>query len=75
MGGTTHDGIVDDDRVYTTTALARILGVKQERTIETWLTKLGCPVKRMGSRVFVSGYEFRLSIERYSGEPLCDEEN
>jgi aminopeptidase N len=77
MAGTIHDGIVDDDRVYTTQALARIFGIKQPRTVERWLEQMGCPMKTFGSRVFVSGHEFRLSIERYANggaDLLCEDE-
>lgn len=76
MAGTIHDGIVDDDRVYTTQALARIFGIKQPRTVEKWLEQMGCPMKAFGSRVFVSGHEFRLAIERSEsngGADLCEE--
>lgn len=72
MAGTTHDGIVDDDRVYTTHALARILGISQVRTLENWLCEMECPVKRFGRSCFVSGYEFRLSVERGEGEPCVN---
>ncbi|QEG40398.1 hypothetical protein [Roseimaritima ulvae] len=64
MASTIHDGIVDDDRVYTTEALARIFGVKQARTVELWLEQMECPIKHFGSRTFVSGHEFRLAVER-----------
>lgn len=67
MAGTIYDGIIDDDRVYTTAAIARIMGVKQTRTVEGWLVEMECPMKPFGSRVFVSGHEFRLAIERCAG--------
>lgn len=63
-----HDGMFDDSRVYTTQAGARIAGVKQARTFEVWLETLECPIKRLGSRGFFTGYEFRLALERYLGE-------
>lgn len=67
MAQATHDGIIDDDRVYTTHALARIFGVKGTDTIERWLAELECPVVPLGTRRIVSGYTFRLAIERNPG--------
>jgi hypothetical protein len=72
-----HDGIVDDTKVYSTVALARIFGVKQPRSIEEWCKQLGCPVKSLGRTRVVSGHEFRLAVERYvdeGGADLCDEQ-
>ena len=72
MAQSTHDGIIDDDRVYTTHALARVFGVKGNDTIDRWLADLDCKVVRIGSRTFVSGHEFRLAIERNPGEFLSE---
>ncbi len=65
---TPHDGIVYDHCVYTTKALAVIMGYKQARSAETQLEKIGCDIKRLGAKSFVSGYEFRLAIEAWKGE-------
>jgi len=62
-----HDGVVEDGRVYTTVALARIFGVKGHDTVERWLLDLNCPAVRVGSRTLVSGQEFRRSVERKPG--------
>ncbi|PHQ32521.1 hypothetical protein [Rhodopirellula bahusiensis] len=67
MTSTNHDGIIDDNRVYTTKALAVILGYKQARSCENACEQIGCPVKRIGAKSLVSGYEFRLALEAWDG--------
>jgi hypothetical protein len=71
MASTPHDGIIDDDRVYTTKALALLMGYKQARSAEEQCEKIGCKVKRLGAKSFVSGYEFRLAIEAWDGKEVC----
>lgn len=69
MASTPHDGIFDDDRVYTTKALALLLGYKQARSAEEMCEKIGCKVKRLGAKSMVTGYEFRIALERWDDEP------
>lgn len=68
MATTSREGIIYDNCVYTTKALALIMGYRQARTAEAQLEKIGCDVKRVGVKSFVSGYEFRLAIERMGNE-------
>jgi hypothetical protein len=72
MASNDHDGIVDSGKTYTTRALARILGVKQPRTVENWLKRYDIAVARFAGRVLVSGKVFQLAIE--SGSVCLDEE-
>ena len=73
MASTPHDGIIDDDRVYTMQALALLLGYRQARSAEEICEKLGCTVKRVGRQSLITGYEFRLSVERFEGVIELDE--
>ena len=59
-------GSVEDGRVYTTHALAHILGYRQSRTLERYLFEIECPVRRLGGKKLVSGKQFRLALERTS---------
>ena len=70
MSNVSHDGIIDDDRVYTTEALATLLGYSKAESAERCCRTIGCRVKRVGRRAFVSGHEFRLALERF--EPSDD---
>lgn len=72
MTNTPHDGIIYDDRVYTTKALALLLGYKQHRQAADLCTKIGCKVKRIGAKSLVTGYEFRIALERWDDEPEKD---
>lgn len=61
------DGIIDADRVYTTKALARVLGFRQARTIEERLRQRGIETDAWGNGcVLVSGRTVQLAIERAS---------
>jgi hypothetical protein len=60
-----HDGIIDAEKVYSTQALAKILGFKQARTVEEKLRERGVWVDLWGSGVtLVSGKDIQLAIER-----------
>jgi hypothetical protein len=74
-----HHGIIEDNVVYTTKALARIILEKEEyvtekgsgarlkpvdaETINSHLRALKCPATPLGRTVYVSGLHFRLAIE------------
>lgn len=57
-------GSIEDGRVYTTQALAQLLGYRQARTLERLLLEIECPVRRLGAKKLVSGKQFRLAVER-----------
>lgn len=59
-----REGYVEDGAVYTTEELARLLGYRQSRSVEDLLDRAGCPVVRFGRKRLVSGYRFRIAIER-----------
>jgi hypothetical protein len=60
-----HDGIIDASKVYTTKALARILGFRQARTVEEKLRTRGVEVDDWGrGATLVSGQLVLLAIER-----------
>jgi hypothetical protein len=66
-----HDGIIDSEKSYTTKALARIVGVKQARTVENKLRERSVEMDFWGNGiVFVSGKTVQMAIERNS---KCDE--
>jgi hypothetical protein len=56
-------GLIEDGRVYTTQALASVLGYRQSRTLERLLIEIECPVRKLGGKKLVSGKQFRLAIE------------
>lgn len=67
MAAAEHDGIIDSERVYSTRALARILGYRQARTIEQILRDRGVEIDYWGKGVtLVSGKTLQLAIERAS---------
>lgn len=59
-----EEGSIEDGRVYTTQALAELLGYRQSRTLERHLLEIECPVRRLGGKKLVSGRQFRLALEK-----------
>lgn len=59
-----EEGSIEDGRVYTTQALAELLGYRQSRTLERYLLEIECPVRRLGGKKLVSGRQFRLALEK-----------
>jgi len=57
-------GILRDSEVYDIQTLARLLRLRQHRTIRDWCRKNGVPICiGPGQRELVSGYHIRLAIE------------
>lgn len=66
-----HDGIIDSERVYSTHALARILGIQQTRTVEQKLRERGIETDHWTRGLnLISGKTLQLAIERNS---QCDD--
>ena len=63
-----HDGIIYDYCTYTTKRLAKIIGYKQARSAEEACNRMGVPVRRLGAKALVSGYEFRKGLEAQAHE-------
>lgn len=66
--GMSHYGEIEAGKAYTTTALAEILGKKDERFLGTYFTR-GLPYAVIGRTRYVAGAQFIRFIERLS---QCD---
>ncbi len=75
MAASEHDGIFDSERTYSLRAVARILGIKQERTVRQKLAERGVPIDEWCKGVtLVSGKIIQLAVERNSQCSDCSDD-